>query len=111
MDNLKRIRLISSIDLFVASLIITGGFIFIIFWSRSAEIIHVFVQLNKVGIDIPLELIEFSTFLLLIIGIFFLIYGSERLTNDILKIYFSKKKTVSKNLQNQIPGYRRYPPG
>jgi hypothetical protein len=110
MDDNKRIRLISSIDLIVSSLLIIGGFIFIIIWSRSSEIVQVFIQLDKVGLGIPIELIEFSTFLLLLIGIFFLVYGSERLINNILKIHISKKKSVSNNLQDQMTGYRRYPP-
>ena len=98
-------------DLLVSSLIILGGIIFIIIWSRSSEIVQVFVQLKKLKLDIPLELIEFSTIILLIIGIFFIIYGSERLIDNILKIHISKKKSVSQNLQNQITGYHRYPPG
>ena len=110
MKDKKRIRLISSIDLIVASLIIMGGFIFIVIWSRSSEIVQAFVQLDKAGVGISIELIEFSTFLLLLIGVFFLVYGSERLIDDILKIHTSKKKSVSEKLQDQMTGYRRYPP-
>ena len=107
-DDNKRIKLISSIDLLVATLIIIGGFILIVIWSRSAEIIHMFEELNKLGIDIPLELINFSTFFILLLGIFLLIYGCERLINDIIKIHSSNKKSISKNLQNQMVGYHRY---
>jgi hypothetical protein len=110
-DDNKRIRLISSIDLLVATLIIIGGFILIVIWSRSAEIIHMFEELKKLRIDIPLELINFSTFFILILGIFLLIYGSERLINDILKIHSLTKKSISQKLQNQMSGYHRYPPG
>ena len=108
MDDNRRIRLISSIDLLVATLIIIGGFILIVIWSRSAEIIHTFEELNRLGIDIPLELINISTFLIMLLGIFLLIYGCERLINDILKIHAANKKSISQDLQNQMIGYRRY---
>ena len=108
MDDNKRIKLISSMDLLVASLIIIGGLILIIIWSRSAEIIHTFEELNRLGIDMPLELINISTFLILFLGIFLLIFGCERLINDILKIRSSKKVSISQKLQNQMMGYRRY---
>lgn len=109
-DDNKRIRLISSIDLLVSVLIMIGGFIIIFIWSRSAEIFHTFEELNRLGIDIPLELINISTFILLLLGIVLLIYGCERLLNNILKIISSNKKSISKKLQNQMTGYQRYPP-
>jgi hypothetical protein len=108
MEDNKRIKLVSSIDLLVATLIIIGGFILIVIWSRSAEIIHTFEELNRMGLDMPLELITISTFLILLLGIFLLIYGCERLINDILKIHSSNKKAISQKLQNQMTGYRRY---
>jgi len=111
MDDNKRIKLISSMDLLVASLIIIGGFILLIIWSRSAEIIHTFEELNRIGIDMPLELVNISTFLILLLGIYLLIFGYERLINDILKIRSSKKVSISQKLQNQMTGYHRYPPG
>jgi len=111
MDDNKRIKLISSMDLLVSSLIIIGGFILVIIWSRSAEIIHTFEELNRLGIDMPLELINISTFLILLLGIFMFIYGCERLIDNILKIRSSKKESITQKLQNQMTGYHRYPPG
>jgi hypothetical protein len=111
MDDAKRIKLISSIDLLVASLIIIGGFVIVLIWSRSAEIIQMIIKLNKLGLEIPMEVIDIFIFFILILGIFLLIYGSERLINDILKIHSSKKNSKSQSLQNQMGGYHRYPPG
>ena len=61
MDDIKRIKLISYIDMIVASLIIIAGFVIILIWSKSAEIVQIVLQLNKLGINIPLELINFFT--------------------------------------------------
>lgn len=111
MDDIKRIKLISYIDMIVASLIIIGGFVIILIWSKSAEIVQIVLQLNKLGINIPLELINFFTLFVLLMGIFLLIYGSERLVNDILIIITKKKELISQSLQNQLTGYNRYPRG
>ena len=109
MDDIKRIKLISYIDMLVASLIIIGGFVIILIWSKSAEIVQIVLQLNKLGINIPIELINFFTLFILLMGIFLLIYGSERLVNNILIILNSKKELISQSFQNQLTGYHRYP--
>ena len=66
MDDIKRIKLISSIDILVASLIIIGGFVIVLIWSRSADIVQMIVELKKLRINIPLELINIFTFFILL---------------------------------------------
>ena len=108
MEDSQRIRIIASIDLIVAIIIIIIGISMFIYYGAISENISDMIELNEkwaneYGMDNPYMWLEGLPPLIILIGVVTLIYGAERLINNILKLI-----TTNKKQSNQL-NVQRYP--
>ena len=112
MEDRVRIRIVASIDIVVSIFIILLGISFFIFYGaiseNNSEMINLYEEwASEYEMENPFRWMEGLPWIVIILGLIFLIYGSERLINNILKLITTKKQQIK---QLNVQSYPIEPP-
>jgi uncharacterized membrane protein len=112
LEDRQRIKIIASIDISVSIILIILGCCLLFYYGAVSENISGIVDLNEklandYKMENPFKWMEGLPLLLIFLGLIALIYGVERLLNNILKLIIAKKPQIK---QLNIQTYPIEPP-